>query len=492
MQNIETIKKKTVSGILWKGMERCCAQLVSMVVSIVLARILLPEDYSVVSVAHIFFTFCNLFISEGINSSLIQKKNADDIDYSTVLVINMGVAILLYLIMFFIAPRIAQLYSNSLITPVIRVMALTFFINGYKAVLSAKISAEMQFKKYFMATIGGTVLSAIVGIVMALKGAGAWALVAQQMTNSFVDSVILTFTTRIRFKICFSFERFKGLFNYGGKIFFASIITTIYNQIKPLIVGIKFSASDLAFYNKGESFPSIINSLISSTLTATIFPAMTKLQDSKTAIRNITHRYICTMSYLIFPALLGFFAVSDNFVRVVLTEKWMAISPYIKVFCIAYILELIQIGNINAIKAIGRSDLILKMEIVKKTIYALIILFFVVLGSEPILLAVSTIVCNIVATVINIYPNRRLIGYGYVSLFMDILPNFIISVVMCVIVSLMNKIKLNIYLLFALQIVIGILLYLLLSVLTKNSNFEYVLNTIRQMVVKSKKGELNE
>lgn len=487
MQSTKNLKKKTVNGILWKGMERCCAQLVSMIVSIVLARILMPEDYSVVSVVHIFFTFCNLFISEGINSALIQKRDADELDYSTVFIINMGAAVVLYLIMFFAAPKIAQLYNNSIITPVIRVMALTFFINGYKAVLSAKISSDMQFKKYFMATIGGTLFSAAVGIIMALRGAGAWALVAQQMSNSFVGSVILTFTTRIRFKFCFSYERFKRLFDYGGKIFFASIITTIYNQIKPLIVGIKFSASDLAFYNKGESFPSIINSLISSTLTATIFPAMAKLQDNNEAIRNVTHRYICVMSYLIFPSLLGFFAVSDNFVRVVLTDKWIAISPYIKVFCIAYILELIQIGNINAIKAIGRSDLILKMEIIKKSIYTVIIIGFVVWGNKPVLLAVSAIVCNIVATVVNTCPNRKLIGYGYVDLLKDILPNLVISVIMCVVISMMNRINMNIYLLFFLQIITGVLIYLALSLLTKNNNFRYVLNTIRQVIARPKK-----
>lgn len=491
MSKQDSLKKKTVSGIMWKGLERSCAQIVSMVVSIVLARILIPDDYSVVSIVTIFFTFCNLFITEGINSSLIQKKDADDLDFSTVLVLNICSATVLYVIMFFASPYIAKIYHKEIISPVIKVMALTFFINGYKAVLSAKIASEMKFKKYFFATIGGTVISAFVGVFMAIKGRGAWALVAQHMTNYFVDSVILTFTTKIRFKFKFSIERFKNLFSYGGKIFFASIITTIYNEVKPLIVGTKFSTTDLAFYNRGESFPSIINGLISSTLTSTLFPAMAKLQDDKEALCNITHRYIRVMSYIIFPALLCFFAVSDNFIKIVLTEKWLFASPYVKIFCIVYLLELIQIANINAIKAIGRSDLILKMELIKKVSYAVVIIVFVVFSKSPIFLALSGIVCNIIATIVNVYPNRKLIGYGYLDLIKDLFPNAIIAVPMCIIVNLMNKLTINMYLLLILQMLTGMILYLLFSIMTRNENLKYVINTVFQLVKKSK-GDKNE
>lgn len=479
-----SLKKKTISGIIWKGLERSFAQIVSMVVSIVLARILLPEDYSVVSVVTIFFTFCNLFISEGINSALIQKKDSDELDYSTVLILNMGAAVLLYVIMFFSAPYIAKIYENDIIEPVVRVMALTFFINGYKAVLSAKISCDMQFKRYFWATFGGTLLSAVVGITMASKGFGAWALVAQHMTNSFVDSLILTFTTKIRFKLKFSAERFKSLFSYGGKIFFASIITTVYNEIKPLIVGTKFSTSALAFYNRGESFPSIINSLISTTLTQTIFPAMTKLQDDRAALRNVTSRYISMMSFLIFPALLGFFAISDEFITVILTEKWLAAAQYVKVFCVVYMLELIQIGNINAIKALGRSDLILKMEVIKKVTYAIIIVLFVVFSESPLLLACSAILCNIVATIVNTYPNKKLIDYGYLDLFKDIIPNLMNATVMCIVVMLVQRLSLNVYLMLVLKIFVGVIVYAFMVIITKNKSFKYLMNTIKQMFKK--------
>ena len=484
MHSNDSLKRKTVSGIIWKGLERSCAQIVSMVVSIVLARILEPDDYSVVSIVTIFFTFCNVFITEGINSSLIQKEDADELDFSTVLVLNICSAAVLYIIMFFSAPFVAQLYHKDIITPVMRVMALTFFINGYKAVLSAKITSDMKFKKYFLATIGGTVISAVVGIAMAVKGMGAWALVVQHMTNNFVDSVILTFTTKIRFKFKFSYERFKNLFSYGGKIFFTAIITTVYNEIKPLIVGTKFSATDLAFYNRGESLPSAVNGLISATLTSVIFPAMTKLQSDKRALNNVLHRYVSVTSYLIFPALLGFFAVSDNFIKIVLTEKWLFASPYIKIFCIVYLMDLIQIGNINAIKAIGRSDLILKMEIIKKSLYAVVIALCVVFAKSPIYIAWSGIICNIIATIVNVYPNKKLIGYGYIDLIKDLALNTVISVIMCIVVNLMNKLVINIYALLILQVVVGAVLYILLSIITRNRSFRYTTNTVLQMLGK--------
>ena len=187
--NQRNLKNKTISGVIWKGLERVAAQLVSTIVGIVLARILIPDDYSVVSIVTIFFSFCNIFISGGLNTALIQKKDSDILDFSTILIANIVMATVLYAIMFFCAPLIADVFKKDLLTPIIRVMSLAFFINGYKAVVSAKITFDLQFRKFFWSTIIGTAISAVVGIVMALNGFGPWALVAQQMTNSFIDTL---------------------------------------------------------------------------------------------------------------------------------------------------------------------------------------------------------------------------------------------------------------------------------------------------------------
>ena len=473
------LKKKTFSGMIWKFMERICAQVVSLIVSIILARILLPEDYSVVSIVTIFFAFCNILISGGLNTSLIQKKDADIENYSSVLHISMLIALLLYLIMFFAAPTIANLYNKQLLIPVIRVMSLTFFINAFKSILSAYTSSKLQFKKFFLSTIGGTVISAFIGIYMAIKGYGAWALVAQQMSNSLIDTFILYITTKFKFVFKISIDKVKSLFNYGWKIFVASIISVIYDQINPLIVGIKYSATDLAYYNKGQNYPGLINSTISDTLQSVLFPIMSKVQDSKEMVLNVTRKFIKISSYIIFPMMVGFFAVSDIFVKVVLTDKWLPIVPYIQIFCFSYMFNIIQVGNLQAIKAIGRSDITLILEIIKKSVYFIIILIFVLLSKKPIILAFSSIACTMFATLVNTYPNRKLLGYKYRYQLSDLLPNFIISIIMGIIVYFIKYINLSIYITLILQLIVGFITYLLLSIITKNKNFYYLLDYIK-------------
>ena len=477
--NSNNLKNKAFSGMIWKFMERICAQVVSLIVSIVLARILMPDDYSIVSIVTIFFTFCNVFISGGLNTALIQKKDADVEDYSTVLHTSMFVALILYMVMFFLAPSIANLYSKQILIPVIRIMSLTFFINAFKSVLSAYTSSNLQFKKFFFSTIVGTIISAFVGIYMAINGYGAWALVAQQMTNSLLDTLILYLTTKYRIIFKVSFKKLKSLFSYGWKIFVSSIISVIYDQINPLIVGVKYTSKDLAYYSKGQSYPGLINSTISDTLQSVLFPIMSKVQDNKEMVLSVTRKYIKVASYVIFPMMIGLFSVSDIFVEVVLTEKWLPIVPYIQIFCFSYMLNIIQVGNLQAIKAIGRSDITLILEIVKKSFYLIIIILFVILSKNPIVLALSSIVCTVFATVVNTYPNRKLLGYKYKYQLNDLLPNLIISIIMGIVVYLIKYIQISKVLILILQVFIGIIVYLLLSKFTKNENLYYLIDYVR-------------
>ena len=477
--NSNNLKNKAFSGMIWKFMERICAQVVSLIVSIVLARILMPDDYSIVSIVTIFFTFCNVFISGGLNTALIQKKDADVEDYSTVLHTSMFVALILYMVMFFLAPSIANLYSKQILIPVIRIMSLTFFINAFKSVLSAYTSSNLQFKKFFFSTIVGTIISAFVGIYMAINGYGAWALVAQQMTNSLLDTLILYLTTKYRIIFKVSFKKLKSLFSYGWKIFVSSIISVIYDQINPLIAGVKYTSKDLAYYSKGQSYPGLINSTISDTLQSVLFPIMSKVQDNKEMVLSVTRKYIKVASYVIFPMMIGLFSVSDIFVEVVLTEKWLPIVPYIQIFCFSYMLNIIQVGNLQAIKAIGRSDITLILEIVKKSFYLIIIILFVILSKNPIVLALSSIVCTVFATIVNTYPNRKLLGYKYKYQLNDLLPNLIISIIMGIVVYLIKYIQISKVLILILQVFIGIIVYILLSKFTKNENLYYLIDYVR-------------
>lgn len=474
------LKSKAITSIFWKFFERIGAQLVSLIVSIIIARILNPSDYSVVSLITIFFTFANVLISGGLNTALIQKKDTDATDYSSVLIISVIISWVIYAVLFFIAPIVAKFYKIESITLIMRVMGLILPVTAVKSIWCAYISSTLQFKKFFFATLGGTIVSAIVGIMLAIKGAGAWALVAQQMTNTIIDTIILILTTKIKIIFKISFRKLKVLFGYGWKILASSLIGVFYTSIIPLTIGIKYSDADLSFYTKGNSFPSLISSTTTNTLSAVLFPTLSKFQDDKEVLLRYTRLFIKLSSFIVFPMMLGFFAVSNNFVLIVLTEKWMEAVPYIKIFCVAYMFEMIHIGNCETIKAMGRSDIYLIIEIIKKIGYFITIALFLIFTNTPQQLAMAFCICTTIALIVNSIPNQKLLGYKLKYQIIDLLPNLITAIAMCICVILIGKLKINIYLSFVIQVFSGIIIYLALNFLIKNDSLMYLLNFIKE------------
>lgn len=485
MQN--SLRSKTITNTFWKFAERVIAQGVSLIVSIILARILTPDDYGVVSIVTIFFTFANVLITGGLNSALIQKKDADIEDYSSVLYVSVFVSIAIYLLLFFTSPGIAAVYGKQELVPIFRVMGLVLPVTAIKSVVCAKISSSLQFKIFFFATIGGTLFSAVIGITMANHGYGAWALVAQQMSNTIIDTIILLATTRIKFVLRFNAKKFKSLFNYGWKVFASSLIDTTYNQISPLFIGVKYTSADLSFYNRGHTLPNTITSTINSTLSAVLFPVLSKVQDDKNRLLNYTRLFIRVSSYLVFPMMMGFFAVSDSFISVVLTDKWMPASIYIKIFCISSMFTMIATGNCETIKAMGRSDIFLKMEVIKKICYFIAIGLFIAVSNSPVILAFSSIACTAIAILVNTYPNRKLLGYSYFLQLKDLVPNLILSILMALAVMAMNKLSINKLMLLILQVFVGFIVYLILSITTKNSAFLYLIGLLKDYSSKMRK-----
>lgn len=478
----ENLKEKSIFATFWKFLERFAAKVVSLVVSIVLARLLTPDDYSVVGIVSIFFVFANVFISGGFNTALIQKKEVGVVDYSSVLFLNTFVAIIIYAIIFICAPFLSAIYEQPILIPVFRIMGLTLFINAFKSILCAQVSRSLQFKKFFFATIGGTVSSAIVGITMAIKGYGPWALVAQQMTNSLIDTVILAFTTKFRLAFKISFQKLGVLFKYGWKIFVASIISTLYDEINPLVIGTRYSGADLSYYTKGRSFPYLINTTLSDTFSSVLFPVMSKVQEDKSVLLHCLRRFMRVASFIIFPSMVGFAMVSENFIRVVLTNKWLSASVYIQIFCMVFMLNIIQRGNIEVIRASGRSDLLLIMEIIKKSLYFIVILLFLIFTNSPVLLAVSCFINTLIATVINTYPNRKIIGYRYRDQIADLLPNFSTSMLMGVCVYFVGLIRWSSSIVLILQIVVGASSYLIFNLLIKNETLKYYIKTAKGLL----------
>lgn len=478
------LKKSAFTGMIWKLAERVGAQVVTLLISIILARLLTPDDYSVVGVVNIFFAFCNVFIVGGFNTALIQKKDADKQDYSSVLWVSLGISAVLYIAVFICSPWIAQVYEKPLLSPIFRVMGITLIIDAVKAVVYAYVSNQLQFKKFFFATLIGTLGSAVVGIVMAYMGMGPWALVGQKMFSSVADAFVLTVASKFRVQLKISMARVKRLFSYGWKIFASTLINTAYDQLNPLIIGLRFSPVDLSYYSKGQSFPLALNYTLDGTLTSVLFPVMSKVQDEKETVLAYTRKFMRTASYVVFPAMIGFLAVSDSFVQVLLTDKWMPASIYIKIFCITYMFNIIQNGNLQTIRAIGRSDIILKLEIIKKASYFLVTTIAVIVAKSPEWLAVATIFNTVIATIVNTTPNRKLINYKRRDQFMDILPNLAISVVMGVAVFAVNYLAIMPMLKIVIQLVIGVVVYIALSVMTRNQNFYYLGKMLKHYIFK--------
>ena len=478
------LKKKAISSLIWRFLERCGAQGVSFIVSIVLARLLEPEVYGTIALISVFTAILQVFVDSGMANALIQKKDADELDFSSVFFFNLTMCLALYLLLFFCAPLIASFYNNAELIPVIRVLGITLLISGVKNVQQAYVSRTMQFKRFFFATLGGTIGAAVVGIAMAYIGFGVWALVAQTLFNSMTDTVILWITVKWRPRLLFSFRRLKGLLNYGWKLLVSGLLHTIYINLRSLMIGKFYTAQDLAYYEKGQSFPSFVVTNINSSIDSVLLPTMSGVQDNRETVKAITRRSIVTSSYLMWPMMVGLAAVAKPLVLLLLTEKWLPAVPFLQNTCFALGLEPLQTANLNAIKAMGRSDIFLKLEIVKKAIAITILFLFMRFGVLAI--AVSGLVYSVIAAMFNSYPNRKLLGYSYFEQIRDILPSFLLALVMGAVIYLITLIPMPTVLILTVQILVGVIIYAGVSCVLKLEPFFYILNTIKQFKGRSK------
>lgn len=472
------LKRKAVSSLVWRFMERCGAQGVSFVVSIVLARLLAPEVYGLIALVTVFTAILQVFVDSGMANALIQKKDADDLDFSSVFFFNLVMCIALYLLLFFCAPLIASFYHNPELTPVIRVLGVTLLIAGVKNVQQAYVSRTLQFKRFFFATLGGTIGAAVIGIAMAYLGFGIWALVAQNLFNAAADTVILWLTVRWRPRLRFSFARLKGLLNYGWKLLVSALLHSVYTNLRSLIIGKLYTPADLAYYEKGQSFPTLIVSNINTSIDSVLLPTMSGVQDNRETVKVITRRSIVTSSYLMWPMMVGLAVVAKPLVLLLLTEKWLMAVPFLQITCFALGLEPLQTANLNAIKAVGRSDIFLKLEIVKKTISITILLLSMRFG--VIAIALSGLLYSVIATMFNAAPNRKLLGYSYFEQAKDILPSFALALLMGAVVYPISLIPMPTILTLLVQILVGAAVYVAMSAILKLEPFYYILNTMKQ------------
>ena len=472
--------QSVLSNLIWRFMERCGSQLISFVVSVVLARLLAPELYGSIALVTVITSILQVFVDSGMANALIQKKDTDDLDYSSVFYFNLVFCLVLYLGLFLAAPFIARVYEDSSLVPVIRVLGLTLVVSGVKNVQQAYVSKTMQFRRFFFATLGGTLFSAVVGISMAYMGYGIWALVMQQLLNAAVNTAILWLTVGWKPRLAFSFTRLAGLISYGWKLLVSALLDTVYNKLYQLVVGIVYSSADLAYYNKADQLPVLVVENINSSIDSVLLPVLSAEQDKRLVVREMTRRAIKMSTYVMMPMMAGLAACAEPLVRLLLTEKWLPCVPYMQIFCVCYAFYPLHTANLNAIKAMGRSDMFLYLELVKKAVGILALVITMYMG--VFYMALSRIFTGVLSQLINAFPNKKLLDYPYLEQLKDMTPSILLSALMAAGVYLLTFLGLNDFATLALQLACGVALYVALSLLFRIDSFSYILSVIKNIL----------
>lgn len=470
-----------IFNIFWKFFESISSQFVTLIVSIVLARLLTPDDYGIITTVMIFISLANVFVYNGMGIAIIQKKNVDDLDYSSVFWFNFIISILIYISLYLFAPYISMFFNNKYIgfVNVIRVLGLRIIIASINSIQYSYISKNMRFKDLFKSNIVATILSGMLGIYLAMNNYGVWALVWQYLSYSLISAVLLMIIIKMNISFSFSLERINGLMNFGLKNLIVSFMITGYQELRSIVIAKFYAPSELAFYDKGKQFPNIIISNINDTTNSVLFPKLSNCQDDYKEIKELTKKAIKFGTYFVFPLMLGFFAVARNFILVVLTDKWVMCVEYLQLFCLINLFNPIHDSNINSIKAIGRIDIYLRLEVIKKIIETLVLFCTMFIGIKYILYGM--LLTSVGFIILNSYPNQKIIGYRIIEQFTDILPNLVISIIMSLVVFAIGFLPLDSLILLIIQVIFGIVLYVALSIMTKNNEFFFIIEVLKKI-----------
>ena len=480
-------KTKVVSNLLWRFFERFGYQAVNIVVGIILARKLGPGPAGDIAVVLAVVNILRVFADSGMANALIQKKDPDDLDFSSVFFFNLGFSLLLYGLLFMTAPRIAAYYGNNGYIPILRVLGLLVIVSGLYNVQQAYVAKTLQFKRFFFATLGGTLFSCVLSLCMAYRGYGIWSLVALQLSGFTVNTIILWFTVDWRPKRIFSLVRLKSLLSYGWKLLAASFLDTLYLQIYPLIIGKLHDRSELGQFDKGRNWPDQVTQSINASIDGVLLPVLSAEQDNKQQVREMTRRAIKTSTYVMMPLMAGLAVCAEPLVHLLLGEEWMPCVPYMRVFCVIYAFYPLHTANLNAIKAVGRSDVFLKLELIKKGLETAILLFTVRFGIMA--MALGLLASSVLAQAINAWPNRKLLDYPYLQQVGDMLPAILLSAGMAAAVWTVTLPGLGDIPTLLVQIPLGVGIYVLVSWALKLDSFRFILDILKRFLARKEAAE---
>ncbi|MBE6923978.1 MAG: lipopolysaccharide biosynthesis protein [Ruminococcaceae bacterium] len=464
--------KKTVgNALMWKLLERFGVQGSQFVLQLVLARLLDPEHYGVLSLMIIFTTLANVFIQNGFNTALIQNKDVTERDYSSVFWVTLAVAGVLYGGLFLAAPAIAQFYHMPDLVAPFRVLCLILFPGAFNSIQLAHVSRQMDFRKVFTSNLAGMLIAGVAGIAVAMMGGGLWALIVQQLLNVTIACAVMCFTVKWRPRFICDLSRVGVLFSYGWKLLLSGLMDTLYQELRSLVIGKKYNSGTLGHYNRGKQFPQFIINAVNTTVRSVMLPVISSEQQDKGRVKSMMRQSITLSSYLVFPVMAGLAGVAEPLVRLLLTDKWLPCVPYLQIYCFSYAFYPVHSCNLQAINAMGRSDVFLILEIIKKLVGIPLLVGAVVLFKSPIAIAMTGVITAFTSSFINAFPNKKLVNYSYLEQMKDVLPSLICALLMFGSVWAVQLLALGSLATLAIQLVVGVGVYVGLSALIRLEPF---------------------
>ena len=422
------LKEKTVKGVMWSSIDRFSTQGIQFVFSILIARLLLPEDYGVVAMLNIFMSVSQKFIDSGFSTALIRKSDRTDIDFSTVFYFNIAVSIFFYAALWIVSPYIAAFYNIPLLEDITKVVALNLVISSFAGIQSAKLTIDINFKARAIISVSSTVLTGAVGLWMAYNGYGVWALVIQSVFGSLFCTVMLWLFVRWVPRLAFSWKSFQEMFSFGSKLLVSGLLDTIYNNVYTLVIGKFFSSSALGVYSRADGLAQYPSSNITNVLQGVTFPVLCSIQNDLERLAGVYKRFLRLSAFIVFPLMVGLAAVADPLIRLVLTDKWEGAIYLLQILCFSMMWYPIHAINLNLLQVRGRSDFFLKVEVIKKIQGVVVLCVTLPLGIVA--MCYGRIVGSLLSLIYNTYYTKKLIGYGYFAQMKDLLHILLHSLVM--------------------------------------------------------------
>lgn len=474
-----------IANSVWRFADRACSLGTTFLLELLLARNLTPEYFRTIALITVVTNLLLTISDGGLANALIQKKDADELDFSTAFYFNICVCALLYAAVFALAPQAAAFYGDPVLSGVLRLLTLTIIVSGVRNIVYAHVARTMQFKKYFLATLAGTLLSLAAAFILFGRGLYVWSIVIQQLTASFVSTSIAWLAAGWRPGLSFSMQRLSRLFSYGWKLLVSEILYKGYTQFVSLVIGKKLPKADLAVYNRSLQLTMGVSLTVNTSIDHVLFPAISSVQNDLERVKEITKGEIRTGFYVMAPLMIGIFVTCEPLVKLVLSEDWLPCVPFIRIFCIMNMFDPIHTANLNAIKSLGRSDLFLKLEIIKTLTGLAALAITIPRGLHAV--AGGVLLTSFLAQLYNSFPNRRLLGYTYLEQLSDGLPIVLMALVMGILIYPIKYLRLNDAGTLGLQISLGLCVYIAVSYMFKSQEFEYLVQFVKQLFKKCAK-----